>query len=49
MKTIAIVAGGNSSEFEVSVKSASEVYKILSSEYKVYIVVENVGVNLMLI
>lgn len=38
MKTIAIAAGGDSSEFEISVKSASEVSKILSSEYKVYII-----------
>ncbi len=38
MKTIAIVAGGDSSEFEVSVKSANEVQKILSQRYEVYIV-----------
>jgi D-alanine-D-alanine ligase len=38
MKTIAIAAGGDSSEFEISVKSASEVSKILSSEYNVYII-----------
>jgi D-alanine-D-alanine ligase len=38
MKTIAIVAGGDSSEFEVSVKSANEVSKILSSGYIVYII-----------
>jgi D-alanine-D-alanine ligase len=36
MKTIAIVSGGNSSEFEVSVKSASEISKALSSRYIVY-------------
>ncbi len=38
MKTIAIVAGGDSSEWEVSVKSANEVCKILSYSYIVYIV-----------
>jgi D-alanine-D-alanine ligase len=38
MRTIAIVAGGNSSEFEISVKSASEVGKALSSKYSVYII-----------
>jgi D-alanine-D-alanine ligase len=36
MKTIAIVAGGDSSEFEISVKSANEVNKTLSSRYIVY-------------
>jgi D-alanine-D-alanine ligase len=39
MKTIAIAAGGDSSEFEISVKSAEEVGKILSSAYIVYIIV----------
>jgi D-alanine-D-alanine ligase len=39
MKTIAIAAGGDSSEFEISVKSAEEVSKILSPQYVVYIVV----------
>ena len=39
MKTIAIAAGGDSSEFEISVKSAEEVSKILSSQYLVYIIV----------
>jgi D-alanine-D-alanine ligase len=39
MKTIAIAAGGDSSEFEISVKSAEEVSKILSTEYLVYIIV----------
>ena len=34
MKTIAIAAGGDSSEFEISVKSAEEVGKILSSGYR---------------
>jgi D-alanine-D-alanine ligase len=39
MKTIAIVAGGDSSEFEISVKSAHEVSKTLSSRYITYIIV----------
>jgi D-alanine-D-alanine ligase len=39
MKTIAIVAGGDSSEFEISVKSAEEVCKILSSRYIVYVII----------
>jgi D-alanine-D-alanine ligase len=39
MKTIAIAAGGDSSEFEISVKSAHEVGKILSSGYKIYIII----------
>jgi D-alanine-D-alanine ligase len=38
MKTIAIVAGGDSSEFEISVKSATEVGKALSSRYIVYMI-----------
>ena len=38
MKTIAIVAGGDSSEFEISVKSANEVSKALSSRYIIYII-----------
>jgi D-alanine-D-alanine ligase len=38
MKTIAIIAGGDSSEFEVSVKSATEVGKVLSQKYIVYII-----------
>jgi D-alanine-D-alanine ligase len=38
MKTIAIVAGGDSSEYEVSVKSANEVGKILSPRYIIYII-----------
>lgn len=38
MKTIAIVAGGDSSEFDISVKSAFEVSKTLSSRYEVYII-----------
>ena len=44
MKTIAIVAGGDSSEFEISVKSAGEVGKILSSSYIVYIILIR-GIN----
>jgi D-alanine-D-alanine ligase len=39
MKTIAVVAGGDSSEFEISVKSAGEVGKVLSSKYIVYIII----------
>jgi D-alanine-D-alanine ligase len=39
MRTIAIAAGGNSSEFEISVKSANEVSKALSSKYMVYIII----------
>jgi D-alanine-D-alanine ligase len=38
MKTIAIAAGGDSSEYEVSVKSANEVSKVLSSLYNIYII-----------
>jgi D-alanine-D-alanine ligase len=38
MKTIAIAAGGDSSEFEVSVKSAIEVSNILSAKYFTYII-----------
>jgi D-alanine-D-alanine ligase len=38
MRTIAIVAGGDSSEFEISVKSAVEVRKLLSPKYLVYII-----------
>ena len=38
MKTIAIAAGGDSSEYEVSVKSAIEVSKTLSSRYITYII-----------
>lgn len=39
MRTIAVVAGGNSPEYEVSVKSANEVRNVLSSRYEVYIVI----------
>lgn len=38
MKTIAIAAGGDSSEFEISVKSAIEVGKALSSKYITYLI-----------
>lgn len=38
MKTIAIAAGGDSSEFEVSAKSAIEVSNVLSSRYFTYII-----------
>jgi len=38
MRTIAIVAGGDSSEYEISVRSAVEVGKLLSPKYLVYIV-----------
>jgi len=38
MRTIAIVAGGDSPEFEISVKSAVAVSNSLSSKYTVYII-----------
>ena len=38
MKTIAIVAGGDSPEYEVSVRSAAEVSAALSPKYFVYII-----------
>ncbi len=38
-KTIAIVAGGDSSEYEISVKSGVEVAKLLSDKYSVYLVI----------
>jgi len=38
MKTIAIVAGGDSPEYEISVKSATEVNKALSSRYITYLI-----------
>jgi len=44
MKTIAIAAGGDSSEFDISVKSAEEVGKILSSKYIVYLIIIR-GIN----
>ncbi len=39
MKTIAIAAGGDSSEFEISVKSAEEVGKILILKISGYIII----------
>ncbi len=39
MRTIAVVAGGNSSEYEISIKSASEVRNVLSLKYLVYIII----------
>lgn len=44
MRTIAILAGGDSSEYEISVKSALEVSKALSSRYKTYVVMIR-GIN----
>lgn len=38
MKTIAIVAGGNSSEFEISVKSANNVSNALHTRYITYVI-----------
>lgn len=38
MRTIAIVAGGNSSEYGISVKSAIEAHKVLSRSYSAYII-----------
>jgi D-alanine-D-alanine ligase len=38
MRTIAIAAGGDSSEFEISVKSAMQVSQVLSARYNVYII-----------
>jgi D-alanine-D-alanine ligase len=38
MKTIAILAGGDSSEYEISVKSATEVEHALSNRYIVYLI-----------
>lgn len=38
MKNIAIAAGGDSSEFDISVKSAIEVQKILSARYNAYVI-----------
>ncbi len=44
MRTIAIVAGGDSSEYEISVKSANGVADALSSRYETYIIVIR-GIN----
>jgi len=38
MRTIAIVAGGDSSEYDISVKSAGEVCKLLVPGYQAYII-----------
>jgi D-alanine-D-alanine ligase len=38
MRTIAIVAGGDSSEYEISVKSALEAARLLSLKYESYII-----------
>lgn len=38
MRTIAIVAGGDSSEYEISVKSASEVLSLISRKYNAYLI-----------
>ena len=39
MKTIAIVAGGDSSEFEISIKSGVAVSKALASKYITYLII----------
>ena len=44
MKTIAIVAGGDSPEYEVSLRSAAEVSAALSSKYFVYVIIIR-GIN----
>jgi D-alanine-D-alanine ligase len=44
MRTIAIVAGGDSSEYEISVKSANGVASALTSRYEVYIIMIR-GIN----
>jgi D-alanine-D-alanine ligase len=44
MRTIAIAAGGNSSEFDISVKSAVQVSKVLTDKYLTYIILIK-GVN----
>jgi D-alanine-D-alanine ligase len=38
MKTIAIAAGGDSSEYEISVKSANEVSRALAGRYKTFVI-----------
>ncbi len=38
MKTIAIIAGGNSSEYEISVKSARAVERALTNRYDTYLI-----------
>lgn len=44
MRTIAIVAGGDSSEYEISVKSANGVARALAFRYEVYIIIIR-GIN----
>lgn len=39
MKTIAVVGGGNSSEYDISIKSASEVLKSLEGLYHAYLII----------
>lgn len=39
MRTIAIVAGGDSSEYEVSVNSATQVNNVLSNKYNLYTII----------
>ncbi len=39
MRTIAVVAGGDSSEYEISVKSAREVCTIISPYYNTYLII----------
>jgi len=39
MRTIALVAGGDSSEYGISVKSANEVCRSLSSRYHIYLII----------
>ncbi|HOF21129.1 MAG TPA: D-alanine--D-alanine ligase [Bacteroidales bacterium] len=39
MKTIAVVAGGDSSEYQISVKSGKSVAGIISSLYRVYLII----------
>lgn len=39
MRTIAIAAGGDSSEYEISLKSAREVCRLLSTRYLTYIII----------
>lgn len=39
MRTIAVAGGGNSSEYEISVKSATDVARSLEGIYKVYLII----------
>jgi D-alanine-D-alanine ligase len=39
MRTIAIVAGGNSSEYEISVKSGQQVCRLIENDYHVYLII----------